>query len=107
MSAKGGSRNIISNLSIFLFSSTLLISDLNNSILSLAERLLIFFSRILVASLFFSIKVIFLAPLDNASNPKDPIPEYKSKIFELFNTTLINLEWAIILKIKRYLAKKI
>ena len=65
----------------------------------LIDRLLILFLRKLIASLFFSTKVTFSAPLDIASNPKDPTPEYRSKILEFLSSTLINLECKIILKI--------
>ena len=39
--------------------------------------------NIFIASLFCSTKVTSLAPRDKASRPNDPIPEYKSRIFEL------------------------
>ena len=45
--------------------------------------MLIFFFKIFIATLFCSIKVTFFAPLDSASKPKEPMPEYKSKILEL------------------------
>ena len=39
-----------------------------------------------------STKVTFPAPLDKHSIPKDPIPEYRSKIFEFSMFTLIRFE---------------
>ena len=42
----------------------------------------IFFSKILKTSFSFSIKITCLASLDKHSSPNDPVPEYKSKIFD-------------------------
>ena len=60
--------------------------------LLIIENLIKFSLKILTAFLSCSINVAFFAPLDKASKPKEPTPEYKSKILELFNITSISLE---------------
>ena len=52
-----------------------------------------------VAALFsFSMKVTFFALRESDSIPKDPIPEYKSRIFEFSIFVFIRFECLIILK---------
>ena len=51
------------------------------------------------AGVFLSIKVTFAAPLERHSIPKDPVPEYRSRIFEFNILTLMRFEWFRILKI--------
>ena len=55
--------------------------------------------KILEALISFSTKVTLFASLDKASIPKDPMPEYKSKILEFSTLTLIRFECFSILKI--------
>ena len=71
-------------------------------VLFLIDNLTRFSFKILIAILSRSTKEIFLEPLDMHSNPKDPIPQYKSKIFESSTLTFIRLEWLRMLKILLY-----
>ena len=58
-----------------------------------------FLFKVSAAFLSFSTKIILSAPLDMHSNPKDPIPEYRSNIFDSSKSILIKFECVIILKI--------
>ena len=62
-------------------------------------RLIKFSFSIFVATISFSTKVAFLAPLEIHSIPKDPDPEYKSRMYEFLILTSIRFECIKILKI--------
>ena len=98
LSTNGGSKKKILNFSINFFSNSISILLLINFTLSNTDKTIKFLSRISAAFLSFSIKVILAAPLDKDSIPKEPIPEYKSRIFEFLIFTLKNLECSKMLK---------
>ncbi|SVB40850.1 uncharacterized protein METZ01_LOCUS193704 [marine metagenome] len=91
---KGGSQKIRSNFDseIFFFSINSKISLKNIFISFFTFNFLIFFSNTSIAPFFFSTKQTLLACLDKHSNPNDPVPAYKSKIFDCSNCNEILFE---------------
>ena len=98
-SLNGGSKKKILNLPILSLSRTLSILSLNILDFSIIDNLIKFSFKTSNTLLFCSIKVTFFAYLERASIPKDPIPEYKSKMLEFSILVFIKFECIKILKI--------
>ena len=86
-SLKGGAQKIRSNfdlkiLCLLIKSKT---SSRNIYAFFFTFNFSIFFSNIFLASLAFSTKQTLPACLYSHSNPNDPVPAYKSKIFDFSN----------------------